>query len=57
MSAYDSSKDTLEHIKRVSNLLNKMVMELMCRMQGHDSSKLRSPEKEVFEEGTSGVFV
>jgi hypothetical protein len=52
MSTYDSSKDTLEHIKRVSNLLGKMAMELMCRMQGHDSSKLRSPEKEVFDEYT-----
>jgi hypothetical protein len=46
---YDSKSDTLEHIKRVSNFLNKMVLELMCRMQGHDSSKLRSPEKEIFD--------
>lgn len=49
---YDSSKDTLEHIKRVSQLLNKMVMELMCRMQNHDATKLRSPEKEIFDEYT-----
>ncbi len=46
---YDSTKDTLEHIKRISQLLNKMVLELMCRMQGHDASKLRSPEKEIFD--------
>jgi len=46
---YDSSKDTLQHIHRVSQILNKMVLELMCRMQGHDASKLRSPEKEVFD--------
>ena len=47
--AYDSSKDTLEHIQKVSQFLNKIVLELMCRMQGHDASKLRSPEKEVFD--------
>ena len=46
---YDSSKDTMQHIQRVSQLLNKMVLELMCRMQGHDASKLRSPEKEIFD--------
>jgi hypothetical protein len=46
---YDSSKDTLEHIQKVSQLLNKMVLELMCRMQSHDASKLRSPEKEIFD--------
>lgn len=46
---YDSSKDTLEHIKRVSQLLNKMISELMCRIQEHDTSKLYPPEKEIFD--------
>jgi len=46
---YDSAKDTLEHIQRVSQLLNKIVLELMCRMQNHDASKLRSPEKEIVD--------
>jgi hypothetical protein len=49
MVTYDSTKDTLEHIKRVSIFLNKMVLELMCRMQRHDASKMRSPEKEIFD--------
>ena len=46
---YDSAKDTMEHINRVSHFMNKIVLELMCRMQGHDASKLRSPEKEIFD--------
>lgn len=46
---YDSLKDTLEHIRTVSNKLNKVVMELLARSQNHDSSKLRSPEKEIFD--------
>lgn len=50
---YDSTKDTLQHIQKVSQLLNKMVLELMCRMQGHDASKLRAPEKEIFDAYTS----
>jgi len=49
MENYDSTKDTLEHIFNVSHKLNKMVLELMCRMQAHDASKLRSPEKEIFD--------
>jgi hypothetical protein len=46
---YDSSKDTLEHIRTVSNYLDKIIMELIIRTQNHDSSKLRSPEKETFD--------
>jgi hypothetical protein len=49
MDNYDSTTDTMQHISRVSHFLNKMVLELMCRMQGHDASKLRSPEKEIFD--------
>jgi hypothetical protein len=49
---YDSLKDTLEHIRTVSNKINKVVMELLVRAQNHDSSKLRSPEKEIFDEYT-----
>ena len=46
---YDSSVDTLNHIKRVSNLLHKFVKELLGRADNHDASKLRLPEKEVFD--------
>jgi len=50
--SYDSSKDTLLHIKRVGELIYKMLLELSCRGSNHDSSKLRTPEKEVFDEYT-----
>ena len=49
MENYDSSKDTLEHIKNVNRILGKMIMEIIIRGQNHDSSKLRSPEKEIFD--------
>jgi hypothetical protein len=49
---YDSSADTLKHIKRVGILLNKMIVNLLSRIDNHDSSKLRSPEKETFDEMT-----
>lgn len=49
MKGYDSSKDTLEHIKRVGNFLYKITIELMSRAQQHDSSKLLSSEKEIFD--------
>ena len=50
--SYDSTKDTIEHIRRVSSLLSKMAMNLLSRGVEHDSSKLRTPEKEVFDEFT-----
>jgi len=49
---YDSSTDTLTHIKRVGYLLRRMVWEILNRMDNHDSSKLRTPEKEIFDEFT-----
>lgn len=49
MNNYDSSLDTLQHIKKVSSLITKMVYELLGRMQIHDATKLRSPEKEIFD--------
>jgi len=49
MSNYDSSADTLRHIKRVNNLLHKVIQELLSRADNHDTSKLRSPEKEIFD--------
>ena len=50
--SYDSAQATLEHIRRVSQLLNRMALEILSRAEGHDSSKLRSPEKEIFDEYT-----
>jgi hypothetical protein len=49
MSTYDSTKDTLEHIRTVNKIMSKMVMEILSRMQNHDATKLRSPEKEIFD--------
>ena len=49
---YDSTVDTLQHIKRVSELLNEAAKELLTRANVHDNSKLQSPEKELFDEYT-----
>ncbi len=49
---YDSTKDTLLHIKRVSELLTQAAAELIRRANIHDNSKLNSPEKEFFDEFT-----
>lgn len=49
---YDSTKDTLLHIKRVSQLLTEAASELIIRANVHDNSKLKSPEKEYFDEYT-----
>lgn len=49
---YDSRIDTLLHIKRVAELLTMASAELLSRAMVHDNSKLRSPEKELFDEFT-----
>lgn len=50
--SYDSEKDTLLHIKRVNKLMTEASMELLIRANIHDNSKLKSPEKEIFDEFT-----
>ena len=50
--AYDSKADTLLHIKRVNQLLTEAAIELIKRGNIHDNSKLKSPEKELFDEYT-----
>lgn len=49
---YDSTSDTLLHIKRVNQLLTEAASELIRRANVHDNSKLESPEKELFDEFT-----
>ena len=49
---YDSTIDTLKHIKRVNQLLTEAAAELIKRANVHDDSKLVSPEKEIFDEFT-----
>jgi hypothetical protein len=47
--AYDSTADTLKHIKRVKELLGRAADELIWRGERHDASKLLPPEKECFD--------
>lgn len=49
---YDSTEDTLKHIKEVRKNLAIMCKELIDRGRKHDSSKLLSPEKDIFDEYT-----
>lgn len=46
---YDSRIETLLHIKRVAQLLSEASSELIKRANKHDDSKLKSPEKELFD--------
>jgi hypothetical protein len=52
MEDYDSTADTLEHIIQVYRNINRFCFELTVRGECHDLSKLRSPEKEIFDEFT-----
>lgn len=45
--------ETLEHIRNVQKYLNLLVRQLLDRGEKHDSSKLESPEVELFEQVTS----
>lgn len=49
MQQYDSTADTLKHIKRVSQLLNLAAIDLINRGNIHDNSKLLPPEKNEFD--------
>lgn len=46
---YDSTKDTIKHIGRVRVLLTQACLELLMRAERHDLSKLKPPEKELFD--------
>ena len=52
MEKFDSKVDTLQHIKRVNELLGLASIELLNRGSIHDESKLWFPEKELFDEYT-----
>lgn len=49
---YDSTADTLWHIKRVGEMLGESAIALIERASVHDWSKLVNPEKELFDEFT-----
>jgi hypothetical protein len=49
---YDSTIDTLKHIKRVNELLLGFAQKLIERAKFHDDSKLLEPEKSAFDIAT-----
>jgi len=49
---YDSRKDTQEHITKVGEFLTKLQVKLEERKRSHDHSKLKDPEKAIFDEFT-----
>lgn len=50
--SYDSSAETLKHIRRVNDYLIDASCELLQRAKKHDQSKLEEPEKSTFDEVT-----
>ena len=50
--SYDSTADTLDHMRKVQRNLNGFLLELLVRSEIHDNSKLESPEKEIFDQVT-----
>jgi hypothetical protein len=49
MSDYDSTADTQDHISKVQWRLKQMRDQLYLRGEVHDLSKLREPEKSIFD--------
>lgn len=49
---YDSTAETLKHIKKVNNYLIDASTEILRRAKVHDNSKLEDPEKMTFDEMT-----
>lgn len=52
---YDSTHETLAHIRRVQSILADVQANLLKRSIAHDTSKLESPEKEGFDEVTGAL--
>lgn len=58
MNDYDSTQDTLNHIKKVSDNIEIIINHLINRQKEHDQSKLSPEEKRAFDTYTpklSGV--
>jgi hypothetical protein len=49
---YDSTPDTLTHIRRVQELLGEAILNLHARSADHDVTKLMEPEKSMFDRFT-----
>lgn len=53
MEKYDSTAETLKHIKRIGELFNVVVKDLLDRAEKHDASKIdNETEKDLFDEFT-----
>ena len=49
---YNSEADTLRHQRRIMQLVNNAVADLLKDVAMHDNSKLYEPEKSIFDEWT-----
>ena len=49
---YDSREDTLKHINSVEKFIKIFTNGLIFRINNHDRSKLKKPEKSIFDEYT-----
>ena len=49
MEVYDSKEDTIKHINQVVKYIDVCIDELVYRANNHDNSKLKDPEKEIFD--------
>lgn len=49
---FDSTNDTLRHIKSVQAYLLQFVLKISKRSIGHDESKLQEPEKSMYDRFT-----
>jgi len=52
MEKYDSTKDTLEHIRKVKSFITEFVGQIFDVVKNHDDSKLYDPERDIFDEYT-----
>lgn len=50
--AYDSYQDTMNHKNMVKGYMDKVASDIKMRGLVHDDSKLKSPEKEIFDDAT-----
>ena len=50
--SYDSTNDTVEHIRQVQYYFGKVLSNLSRRAWDHDESKLKEPEKSMYDEFT-----
>lgn len=49
---YDSTEETMAHIRRVRYLAAELADMLRCQVETHDYSKLHPPEKQIVDEFT-----